>query len=204
MGDPGLSQPADAPRSIRREEATGILREAEAGRPLRASELLEALYAELRSLAAGYLSRERGGHTLQPTALVHEAWLRLVDQSQVGWKGEAHFLGVAAMAMRRVLVDHARAKKAEKRGGGRERVELDAELPLDLGEEIDLVALDRALEELAARSERQVRVVELRFFGGLDMKKVAETLGIALRTAEEDWRVARAWLSWRLRREVEG
>jgi RNA polymerase sigma factor (TIGR02999 family) len=204
VSDAGLPEPAEPPRSARREEATGILREAESGRPLRASELLETLYAELRSLAARYLGRERGGHTLQPTALVHEAWLRLVDQTQVGWKGEAHFLGVAATAMRRLLVDHARAKKAEKRGGGRERVELDAELPLEIDEEIDLVALDRALEDLASRSERQARLVELRFFGGLDMKKVAETLGIALRTAEKDWRVARAWLSWRLRGDVGG
>lgn len=158
--------------------------------------LLAEVYDELRALAEGYLRGERPGHTLQPTALVHEAFLRLAAQDPSRWKGSAHFIALAATVMRRVLVDHARRRGAAKRGGQRQRVTL-----ADLGSgepEVDLLALDEALTELATLSARQVRVVELRFFGGLSLDDVADQLEIAPSTAALDWRMARAWLNQRL------
>ena len=153
------------------------------------------VYAEMRRLAAGYLATERKDHTLQPTALVHEAWLRLVGQENPEWQNRAHFVACAAHAMRHVLVDHARAKGAEKRGGDRVRVSLSDITPLPDGPpDVDLVALDSAMEKLAALSERQARVVELKYFGGLTNEESAEVLGISSAVVRKDWTLARAFL----------
>lgn len=160
-------------------------------------ELLPALYAELRRLAARSLRSERAAHTLEPTALVNEAYLRLSTQSRVHWRDRAHILGAAATAMRRILVDHARARDAEKRGSGAEQVELDEGLiggSLADTPSADLVALDAALEQLEARDPRMVRVVELRFFAGLANEETAEALGISVATVKREWSMARAWL----------
>jgi RNA polymerase sigma factor (TIGR02999 family) len=160
-------------------------------------ELLPALYAELRRLAARSLRSERAAHTLEPTALVNEAYLRLSTQSRVHWRDRAHILGAAATAMRRILVDHARARDAEKRGSGAEQVELDEGLiggSLADTPSADLVALDAALEQLEAIDPRMVRVVELRFFAGLANEETAEALGISVATVKREWSMARAWL----------
>lgn len=162
----------------------------------RAQDLLPQIYDELRALAAGYLRNEGVGHTLQPTALVNEACMRVLDQSRVRWKNPGHLRAVSAQAMRRVLVDHARAKRAGKRGGGERPVTLVSELlggPGDDGP--DVLALEAALEKLAARSERQARIVELRFFGGLTIPETAAALEVSETTVEDDWRFARAWLN---------
>lgn len=156
------------------------------------------VYAELRSLAAAALAGEREGHTLQPTALAHEAYLRLIKQHSGSWKDRAEFMGVAAKVMRRILVDHARARKAEKRGGGAARIPLDDTLLAFEERAIDLVALDEALEELGGLDERKTRIVELRFFMGMTMDEVSNLLGVPVRTVERDWAMARAWLRDRI------
>jgi RNA polymerase sigma factor (TIGR02999 family) len=158
-------------------------------------ELVPHLYRELRRLAQWQMGHGTPGVTLQPTALVHEAYLRLVDQSRADWKGRTHFVAVASKVMRNLLIDHARAKAAEKRGGGWRPVTLADDAVG--GRELDtdqLLALDQALERLAEHDERQARVVELRFFGGLKVDEVAEVLGVSKRTAEGLWTHARAWL----------
>jgi RNA polymerase sigma factor (TIGR02999 family) len=168
---------------------------ANAGRP--ADELFATVYAELRKLAASYLARERPGHTLQATALANEAYLRLVDQSRVAWRGRTHFFAVAATAMRRVLVDHARSRLRDKRGGDLQRVTFMEEANAALKGECsleDVIALDEALTKLSALDERQARLVEQRFFGGLSVEEAAEELGVSARTAEGDWTHAKAWL----------
>jgi RNA polymerase sigma factor (TIGR02999 family) len=154
--------------------------------------LLPVVYNEMRRIAAGYLKNERAGHTLQPTALAHEAFLRLVVQKNVTWQNRAHFLGVAAQAMRRILVDHARKKRAQRRGGGQTIVALSEEQAP--ASEVAFDDLDRALEDLARLSERQARVVELRYFGGLTIEETAEVLGVSPMTVKRDWTMARAWL----------
>jgi RNA polymerase sigma factor (TIGR02999 family) len=155
---------------------------------------LSLVYDELRRLAASYMRRERANHTLQPTALVHEAYLRMIDQKTAGWDDRTHFFGVAARIMRQVLVDHARKLNAAKRKKDRVQVSLDRVANPSRKEEIDLVALDEALRELAAFDERKSQVVELRFFAGLTLEEVAQALGVSKRTAESDWFMARAWL----------
>lgn len=160
--------------------------------------LLPLVYDDLRRRAAGYLRRERPGHTLQPTALVHEAYLRLVDQEKADWRNRAQFLGVASQMMRRILVDHARARLAGKRGGGAIMVTLTQE-PAASGPDVDLAALDEALEELAALDSRQAKLIELRFFGGLSIEETGEVLDISPATVKRDWTAARAWLFKRLR-----
>ncbi len=161
--------------------------------------LLELVYPELHRIAERQMRREREGHTLQPTALVHEAYLKLVDQSRVDWRNRAHFLGVAAQAMRRLLVDHARGRDRDKRGGGATLVELDSaagEAGLAVPpRSVDLLALDQALERLSALDAAQARLVELRFFGGLSVEEAAETLGVSTATAGRDFRSARAFLA---------
>lgn len=160
-----------------------------------AEQLTPQLYEQLRALAQRQMGRERAGHTLQPTALAHEAFLRLADGTEVPWADRAHLLGVAAHVLRQILVEHARSRGRQKRGGDRHRVTLQAEL-LAAAEDraLDTLTLDEALERLAALHERQARVVELRFFGGLDVEEVAEVLGVSPRTVKGDWRLARAWL----------
>jgi RNA polymerase sigma factor (TIGR02999 family) len=155
--------------------------------------LLPVVYDEMRRLAAAYLRRERVDHTLQPTALAHEAFLRLVVQKNIAWQNRAHFMGVAAQAMRRILVDHARKAKAARRGGGKTKVLLE-DADVAAAGEVEFDDLDRALEDLAQLSERQARVVELRYFGGLSIDEVGEVLGVSPMTVKRDWRLARAWL----------
>jgi len=162
--------------------------------------LIPIVYAELRRLAAHYLRAERPDHTLQPTALVHEAYLRLVAHGRRDWQNRAHFFAVAAETMRALLVDHARARLAVRRGGGMTRVELAAGAAAGPGESPDILALDAALERLARRDARQARVVELRYFGGLSNEEVAQVLGISERTVKREWALARAWLYAELRR----
>lgn len=162
--------------------------------PQQADELMMLVYDELHNLAQRYLRREAEGHTLQPTALVNEAYLRLVDQTRVDWQGRTHFFAVGAKIMHRLLIDHGRNKKRAKRGGGWLRITLAPELaPLD-GAELDILAVHEAIEKLSALDERQARLVELRFFSGLSMGEIAEVLGVSKRTAEGDWTHARAWL----------
>lgn len=156
-------------------------------------EMLPLVYTELKRLASYYLSQERSGHTLQTTALVHEAYMRLVNQQNVNWKNRAQFLGVAAEMMRRILVNHARDRAAAKRGGGAKKVSLSL---ADVGGEtdIDLIALDQALTEFAGLDQRKSRIVELKFFGGLTIEEIGEVLGISHGTVERELMLARAWL----------
>ena len=176
------------------EDMTQILTAATAGDQVAADKLLPLVYDELRALAARYLQEERPSHTLQTTALVHEAYLKLIDQSRVKWKDRTHFFAVAATAMRRILVNHAKAKKRSKRGGDQEKISLDVAAAIYEERALDLVALDEALEQLAAMDQQQSRIVELRFFGGLTVDEVAEVLGISARTVHREWTTARAWL----------
>jgi RNA polymerase sigma factor (TIGR02999 family) len=157
-------------------------------------QMLPVVYEELHRMAAHYLSREATGHTLQPTALVHEAYLRLVDQRRVDWRNRAQFLGLAASMMRRILVNHARDRAARKRGGNPERVSLSLVESPSGRPDVELIALEDALQKLAAVDERKSRVVELKFFGGLTIDEIAEVLGISAATVEREWAFARAWL----------
>ena len=156
--------------------------------------LMPLVYDELRRLARGYMRRERAEHTLQPTALVNEAFLRLIEIRRVEWQNRAHFFAIAARCMRRILVDAARARQALKRGGDYMRVDLDADLAVSDAPNLDLIALDRALQTLAAMDERRERVVELRFFAGLSIDETAQLLDVSPETVMRDWTVARAWL----------
>lgn len=156
--------------------------------------ILPVVYREMRRLAAGYLKAERPGHTLQPTALAHEAYLRLAGGNTPAWQDRAHFLGVAARAMREILVDHARRRKALKRGGGHGITVYTESLEVAGSRPIAFDDLDRALQDLARLSERQARLVELRYFGGLTIEETAEVLGVSPVTVKRDWALARAWL----------
>ena len=155
---------------------------------------LPAVYDELRQLAASYLRRERTDHTLQPTALVHESYLRLLDQKTVDWSNRLEFLSIAARMMRRILADHAIARKAEKRGGGVPKVQLDAALDFCNDRAIDVTAVDDALRDLEAMDSRQAHLVELRFFGGLTIDETAEVMAISPATVKREWMTARRWL----------
>lgn len=179
-------------------EVTALLLAWSRGDAGAADRLLPLVYRHLRRLAASQMKRERADHTLQPTALVHEAYLKLVDQ-HLSWKDRGHFYGVAARAMRQVLVDHARRRAAGKRGGGAQRVAIEV---ADVGvppRVIDLLALDRSLEALAALDERQARLVELRLFAGLTVQESAEAVGCSSATASRDYRHAEAWLRRQMR-----
>jgi RNA polymerase sigma factor (TIGR02999 family) len=157
--------------------------------------LVPLVYDELRRIAARQLRREREGHTLQPTALVNEAYLRLVQYEDLEYKDRAHFVGIAARLMRQVLVDHARTRAADKRGGHRERVTLDEAVALQPGHgDVDLLALDDALRQLSERDDRLARLVELRYFGGMSIEETAEVLGTSTATVKRDWATARVWL----------
>lgn len=178
-----------------REAVTDFLARLGADEPAAASELLPLVYEELRRLARHHLRAERPDHTLQPTALVHEAYLKLVDQTRVDWRGRGHFLAVASLAMRRLLVDHARARQRQRRGGGAPALTLGAALPVaDTGQAEDIVALDQLLDTLAGFDARAARVVECRYFGGLSIEETAAALDIAPMTVKRAWRLARAWL----------
>ena len=157
-------------------------------------ELVPLVYDELRRLAARYLRRESPGNSLQPTALVHEAFLKLAEQQRVDWQGRTHVLAIGAKAMRRILVDHAKRKRRLKHGGGFRRIVLDETAALSPQRDEDLLAIDEALEKLAGIDERQATIVELRFFGGMTVEEVAETLGVSKRTVESEWTMVRAWL----------
>ena len=180
------------------EDVTGLLIALQAGDKNAADLLVQAVYADLRKKAAALLRRERPDHTLQPTALVHETYLRLVDQKRVVWQNRAHFLGVAAELMRRILVDYARSRKARKRGGSRTRVTLDEALASSGPRVLDLIALDDALNELATLDPKQSRVVELRAFGGLSVEETAEVMEISPATVKRYWSFSRAWLARRM------
>jgi RNA polymerase sigma factor (TIGR02999 family) len=156
--------------------------------------LVPVVYRELRRMAARYLRRERAEHTLQPTALVHEAFLKLIDQRDVRWQSRAHFFGVSARLMRRILVDHGRERAARKRGGGRHRIPIDDALAITASNQIDILAVDDALHRLASIDPDQVRLVELRFFAGLTIDETAEILGWSSGSVKREWTVAKAWL----------
>jgi RNA polymerase sigma factor (TIGR02999 family) len=193
--DPAPSDPPSDPPNDQK-DATQILEAINRGDSRAARELLPLVYDELRAIAARRMREERVGHTLQPTALVHEAFLRLVDQSRFDWKGRAHFLGVAANTIRLILVDHARRTNADKRGGERGRTPLhDGLASEDPRSEVDLLALEDALEKLARLHPRQARVVELRYFGGLSLEETALVLDCAQSTVAADWALAKAWLA---------
>lgn len=179
-------------------DVTLLLRESRAGDAGALARLLPAVYDELRRLAASYLRRERAGHTLQPTALAHEAWIRLVDATRVEWRDRAQFLAIAARSMRQILVDHARTRDAIKRGGAHDRVTLSRVEGFTPGPDLDVLALEEALEALEALDPRKARIVELRFYGGLTAKEAASALGVSETTVENEWRFARAWLANRL------
>ena len=168
--------------------------------PAAVRDLFTQVYDELRRVAANALRQERRDHTLQPTALVHEAFLRLARADSLSVLSRAHVFALAAQAMRRILVDHARGKHREKRGGGLHRIALDEEMSVSPRRDEDLVELDEALNKLAKLDPRQARIVELRFFGGLTVAEVADVLGVSKRTVENEWTMVRAWL----RRELTG
>ncbi len=175
-------------------QVTRLLNDINAGRTGAREELVPVVYDELRILAESYMRKERPGHTLQPTALVNEAWLKLADQTRVEWKGRAHFFGIAAQAMRRILVDHHRKRSAARRGGGGTSVTLVDGPAETFQDPLDFIALDEALEELAELDPRAARIVELKFFGGLSVEETAEVLDVSTPTVKRDWRTAKAWL----------
>jgi RNA polymerase sigma factor (TIGR02999 family) len=177
---------------------TALLRAWSAGDLQARERLLPLVYEDLRRRAVRYLRRERRGHTLEPAALVNEAYLRLVDQRRVEWRDRSHFFGLACQMMRRVLVDHARARKSAKRGGGQQAVLLEDALVWCDARGLDVLALDRALAELERLDPEQGQLVELRFFGGLSAEDTAAVLGVSLTTFKRRWRLARAWLHQRL------
>jgi len=177
-----------------RGEVTRLLDEIVQGKPDATEQLLPLVYDELRRLAAGYFKRERSDHTLQPTALVHEAYIKLVDQRVVQWESRGHFLGVAATLMRRILMDHARGHDAVKRGGLQHRIELDDGLALTEQRAIELIGLDEALTQLALIDAEQAKIVELRYFGGLSVEETAEVLNLSTATVKRYWNSAKAWL----------
>ena len=183
-----------------RADTTMLLKRASDGDESAVNDLMPLVYKELRALAEHYLQGERPDHTLQATALVNEAYIRLIKQEDVEWRSRAHFFAVAAQAIRRILVDHARTHERIKRGGGRQRVRLDEDLAVREERDLDLVALGEAMERLATLNPRQAQIVEMRFFAGLALKEVAGFLGVSPRTVDGDWSMARAWL----RRELHG
>lgn len=175
-------------------DVTELLIDLSSGNATAISLLLPIVYNELRRLAASYLRHERVDHTLQPTALVHEAYLKLIDQTRTNWQNRAHFFGVAANVMRRILIDHARLHNADKRGAEYQKLQLDTNIDKAVEMRTELIALDEALKELEQIAPEQAKLVELRFFGGLTFEETAEVLGLSLRTVKRHWRFVRAWL----------
>lgn len=187
---------SDSPANI-----TMLLHAAASGDQRDLDALMAAIYQDMRRLAVAHMNDERASHTLQPTALVHEAYVKLVDQHQRDWKNRVHFFAVAARIIRRILIDHARERQALKRGGPATRVSVDPEEISVPARDLDLLALDEALRELARLDEQQARIVELRFFGGCTVNEIAELLGVGPRTVDRHWQAARAWLWSRLEDE---
>ena len=183
-----------------RAPVTQLLRAWSSGSEDALAELVPLVDAELRRLARAYMARERQGHTLQVTALVNEAFLRLIDTKSVRWQDRAHFLGISARLMRRVLIDHARARGMKKRGAGAYALPLDEAMAVSPAPDVDLIALDTALDALAALDERKCRVIEMRFFGGMTVEETAAALHVSTDTVKRDWRVAKMWLL----RELDG
>lgn len=181
-------------RSMASVQVTELLHAWGAGDETALHQLVPLVESELRRLAGVYMARERPGHTLQPTALVNEAFLRLVDAQGVRWHGRAHFFGIAARLMRRVLVDHARARGFQKRGGGAQAVPLETTILVSRAPDIALLDLDHALDALAEVDERKARVVEMRFFGGMTVEETAGALSVSSDTVKRDWRLAKLWL----------
>ncbi len=179
-------------------EVTQLLSDARQGAPGAHDQLFSIVYTELRRTAANYMRRERGDHTLQATALVHEAYMQLVDQTRVNWQSRAHFFGVAAQLMRRILVDHARNQGAQKRGGNAQVLSIEDNIGIASIPEVAFDELDEALNRLQALDPDQAKLVELRFFGGLTVEEAAEVMGISTATVEREWRMARAWLHHQL------
>lgn len=173
---------------------TALLSQLQQGNRAVEQYLIPKIYDELRRIAARHIRSERSGHTLQTTALVHEAYMRLVDMPTTPWQNRAHFFAIASQLMRRILVDHARARNAAKRGGVQHQITLDEELIKTTQQSVDVLALHEALERLSAFDERQGRIVELHFFGGLSFEEIALVLGISERTVKRDWSMARAWM----------
>ena len=191
-----LSSP-EAASSSEQHAVTQLLQQVHAGDQHAASELARIMYRELHRLAERAMYRERQDHTLQPTVLVHEAYLQLLQTDQIDWQNKSHFLALAANTMRRVLVDHARAAKAEKRPGGHEQVEMNSRVQV-AEQQVDVLNLNEAMDKLAVFDQRLADVVEMRFFGGLSFEEIAEALGISLRTAKRDWALAKSWLDTEL------
>jgi RNA polymerase sigma factor (TIGR02999 family) len=181
-------------------DITRLLKAWSGGDQAALEDLMPVVYTEIRKLARSYLRRERPDHTLQATALVHEAYMRLVDQREVAWQNRAHFFGIAAQIMRRILVDHARMQKAEKRGSGEIPIVLDEKLDVP-DQQLDFVALDDALKALGELDPRQARLVELRYFGGLNIEETAEVMNISPATVKREWAGARTWLRRELSRK---
>lgn len=186
------------PMSESNANITQLLRAAASGDRRDLDALMAAIYEDLRRLAVSHMRGERHDHTLQPTAVVHEAYMKLVGQRSTDWQDRVHFFAVASRIIRRILVDHARERLAQKRGGGAERISIEAASPASPVPGIDLVALDEALSELSDLNERQAKIVELKFFGGLTIEEIAELLSIGRRSVDRDWQAARAWLYCRL------
>ena len=180
------------------ENITDLLLKWSGGDATALEQLMPLVYDELRRLAVRYLRRERDNHSLQPTALVNEAYLRLVDQQKVEWQSRAQFYGLAARVMRNILVDHARSRQAAKRGGEQFRVSFDGDQQVSVNPEIKFLAVHEALERLTTFDAQKAQIVELRFFGGLSIEETAEVLGIGHATVERDWQLARAWLRLQL------
>jgi RNA polymerase sigma-70 factor, ECF subfamily len=177
-----------------------LLGQLDVGNDKAVADLVVSLYSELRRLASSYLRGERSDHTLQTTALVHEAYLRLADQREVHWKNKEQFMGVAAQLMRHILVDYSRGHDAQKRGKGFEKVFLEEAAGVSKGKAADVIALDEALNRLAEFDPQQARLVEVRFFGGLSLEESAAVLGVSRTTVKRNWNVAKAWLARELRR----
>ena len=179
---------------------TQLLNDYQKGKKDALDELFPLVYGELRKLAASRMRSERGSHTLQPTALVHEAYLRLIEQHSSDWQNRAHFFGLAAEMMRRILVNHAVKNNAEKRFGNQTRLALDEIVDFTSGADINLVSLDEALNNLAEFDPKQAKIVELKFFGGLTNEEIAEVTGVSDSTVKREWRIAKAWLHEQLKR----
>ncbi len=176
------------------DDVTMLLAQLSEGDQSAIPQLVPLVYDELRQLAACYMRQERPDHTLRTTGLVHEAYLRLVEQRHVNWKSRAHFFGIAAQLMRRILVDHARGHLRKKRGGEQQKIAIDETAAVSRGRSLEVLAVDEALRRLAKLDLRQNQIVELRFFGGLTTEETAEVLGVSARTVEREWTLAKAWL----------